>query len=95
LSDWLHERLGRQHGIALIELAELLFTFLTKEKNLPAPDIAAALWKDYQAGGRRDVPKFLRPHLADAAVPRRGNALFNAPKRQQRHLAARFGERAG
>jgi radical SAM superfamily enzyme YgiQ (UPF0313 family) len=94
LTDWLHEHLGRQHSIALVELAELIFTFLTVEKNLPAPDTAAALWKDYQAGGRREVPVFLRAHLTERVVPRREPPRFNAPKRQQRHLAARFGDGA-
>jgi radical SAM superfamily enzyme YgiQ (UPF0313 family) len=91
LSDWLHDRLGRQHGIALVELAEMLFIYLTREKNLAVPEVATALWEDYQAGGRRDVPVFLRPHLQETAVRRRGLPQFNAPKRQLRHLAGRFG----
>ncbi len=91
LSDWLHERLGRQHGIALVELAELLFTFLTREKKLPAAEIASALLKDYRAGGRRDVPVFLRPHLGETAAAERERPRSNAPKRQLRHLAGRLG----
>jgi radical SAM superfamily enzyme YgiQ (UPF0313 family) len=95
LCDWLHERLGRQHGIALVELSELLFTFLTKDKKLPSREIAAVLWKDYQADGRRDVPLFLRPHVTETTVPRRTRSNFDAPKRQQRHLAGRLGGRSG
>jgi hypothetical protein len=38
---------------------------------------------------------FLRPHLAETAVPLREQPRFIAPKRQQRHLAARFGNGMG
>ena len=87
LCDWLHEKLGRRHGIALAQLGEFLFTFLTDEKKMSPPAVAAAIWHDYQAGGRSDKPLFLRPHLPETTVSRRerGGALM--PKRQQRHLA--------
>ena len=37
LSDWLHAKLGRHHGIPLAQLGELLFIFLTEEKKLSPP----------------------------------------------------------
>ncbi|HZV34236.1 MAG TPA: DUF4080 domain-containing protein [Verrucomicrobiae bacterium] len=84
--DWLHARLGRNHAIALAQLGEMLFTFLTEEKNLPAQTVAAAIWADYQAGGRSDKPLFLRPYLPDTPVSRRERSRSTIPKRQERHL---------
>lgn len=90
LCDWLYERLGRQHSIALSQLGELLFHFLGDEKKLPAQKIAEALWRDYQRGGRTDLPQFLRPYLRPATVSRRDRSRPSAPKRQERHLARTF-----
>ncbi|HEX4644339.1 MAG TPA: hypothetical protein VH598_01895 [Verrucomicrobiae bacterium] len=90
LCDWLYERLGRQHSIALAELGELLFQFLTEIKKLPVQSVANALWRDYQRGGRTDLPLFLRPYLPNAAVSRRDRSRPSAPKRQERHLARSF-----
>ena len=87
LSDWLREKLQRQHAIPLIELGEILFNFLIGEKKLPAQSVAAAILSDYQAGGRNDTPLFLRPHLPESVPSRRDRSRAAAPKRQQRHLA--------
>ena len=89
LCDWLHERLGRQHGIALTELAELLFRFLIEENGREPHALAEIMWKDYEAGGRSGQPLFLRPYLPEAEVSRRDRARALAPKRQERHLARR------
>jgi radical SAM superfamily enzyme YgiQ (UPF0313 family) len=83
-SDWLYARLGRQSGIALPHLAELLFSFLTVELALDPSAIAPALWRDYQRGGRSDKPKFLRGYI-NTAAPRR--SARSGLKRQARHLA--------
>lgn len=90
LCDWLYGRLGRQHSIALAQLGELLFHFLTEEKKWPPQTIAEALWRDYQRGGRNDLPPFLRPYLPHAGVSRRDRSRPSAPKRQERHLARSF-----
>ena len=87
LCDWLHERLGRKHGIALAQLGELLFRFLTEERKISPQTVAAAIWADYQQGGRSDKPAFLRPYLTDAMVSHRDRSRAVAPKRQERHLA--------
>jgi radical SAM superfamily enzyme YgiQ (UPF0313 family) len=87
LSDWLHGRLGRQHGIALTELAESLFEYLTVEKERPVVETAVALLRDYQTGGRRDVPVFLRSHVGTSGVRKTKRTESGAPKRQRRHLA--------
>jgi hypothetical protein len=86
-SGWLFARLGRNHGIALSDLVETLFTYLTKELELEPQRAANAVYEDYQRGGRSDKPKLLRPYLAESAAPRMVPAAGRA-KRQQRHLAA-------
>ncbi len=86
LCDWLHEKLGRRHSIALAQLGEQLFTFLTEEKKMSAAAAAAALWHDYQSGGRSDKPLFLRPHLPEAKITRSARPRATTPKRQDRHL---------
>jgi radical SAM superfamily enzyme YgiQ (UPF0313 family) len=87
LSDWLHQRLGRSDSIALTRLIEAMFEFLTVELCLEAQVVAAALWRDYERGGRRDAPGFLRPHLPDR-VRAEISHRTSIPKRQARHLAA-------
>jgi len=89
LADWLYAKLGRQHAIPLVELAELLFQFLTSEKQLPVEAVASAILADYQTGGRRDVPVFLRQPLPDATVARGEPFPGVMPRRQRRHLANR------
>ena len=93
-SDWLFERVGRRHGIALTCLAELLFEYLAKIPGLAAGAIAQALWRDYRNGGRSDKPQFLR-NFIDAAdkLPARSKGQTGL-KRQTRHLARVLQEQA-
>ena len=87
LSDWLFERIGRRHGIALSCLAELIFEYLTKIAGLAAERTAQALWRDYRNGGRNDKPQFLRDYIDQAdELPARGRRTMGL-KRQARHLA--------
>ena len=85
-SDWLHARVGRTDGIALVRLMALLFEFLTNELKLDSRQTAALLWRDYQRGGRHDKPTFLKDFLTADAAP---GLLRAAPrarlKRQARH----------
>ncbi len=85
-SDWLFAEVGRTDGIALARLAELLFKYLTVELNLAALPTAEVMWRDWQRGGRREIPEFLRGHLPEGTVaaPR---AKRGGQKRQERHLA--------
>ncbi len=87
-SEWLHQRVGRTDGIALIRLMELVFRFLTEEAKLDVRQVAAALWADYRNGGRHDKPAFLKDFLpaSDSAEEVRGKTP-RLPKRQSRHLA--------
>jgi len=84
-SDWLHGRVGRQHGIALDRLAELLFEFLTREAALNTTLVADTMWRDYQRTGRRDVPPFLGSHLDGDAANRKSTSVVAGPRRQARH----------
>jgi hypothetical protein len=83
-ADWLHEKLGRQHGIALQTLAEQLLRFAVDELNCEASDIAHAIWQDYQAAGRSDRPAFLRT-IIDLPMQPRAKPMATL-KRQTRHL---------
>jgi len=92
-SEWLHEHVGRTEGIALVRLMELLFNYLTGQLNLGAQSIAEVMWRDYQRGGRRDNPRFLKNLLlpdAQPASPRRSR--LDLPKRQARHLVQQRGQ---
>lgn len=86
-SNWLHERIGRTDGVALVRLMELLFDFLLSEVGLESERVASSLWRDYQRGGRSDVPLFLRDCLpARATLQKRIRKPASAPRRQARHL---------
>ena len=86
-SDWLYARLGRTDSIALARLAELLFEFLTGELKLETTFAAETLWRDYQRGGRRDAPGFLRQFLPAESILRPQAGKSSLPKRQARHAA--------
>ena len=83
-SEWLHSRIGRTDSIALVRLMELLFEYLTNERNLQPLLAAETLWRDYQRGGRHDKPSFLKEFLK--ASGRIGALRSNSatPKRQAR-----------
>jgi radical SAM superfamily enzyme YgiQ (UPF0313 family) len=85
-SDWLCDRVGKRHGIALARLAELLFEYLTAETGLAADSAARSLWGDWRRVGRREKPEFLAAYIADEEErPARRRRI--GPKRQGRHLA--------
>jgi radical SAM superfamily enzyme YgiQ (UPF0313 family) len=92
-SDWLHKKLGRKHGIALTQLAESLFCYLTDVLGQEHPRVAESLWRDYRGVGRSDVPAFLRPYVNGMELPQPPIAS-KAPRgqqRQARHLSKRGG----
>jgi len=84
-SDRLYLRLGRTDTIALARLAELLFEFLTTDLKLDSRLAAETLWRDWQRGGRRDAPEFLREYLPAESVVRPKTVKSSLPKRQARH----------
>ena len=85
--EWLFGRTRRTDSIALSRLMEFLFEFLAKERGMDPRKVAQTLWSDYQRGGRRDKPSFLKDFLPAepdrTATPQNKTAL---PKRQARHL---------
>jgi radical SAM superfamily enzyme YgiQ (UPF0313 family) len=84
-SDWLHAVSGRSHGIALTDLAEFLFNYLTAQPGLASAEVASALWRDYQRGGRSDRPTFLRSYLDPAETKTHSPRQALGPARQARH----------
>jgi radical SAM superfamily enzyme YgiQ (UPF0313 family) len=87
-SDWVYERIGRRHAIALTRLAEALFEYLTVELRLPPSEVAQSLWRDWRRSGRKEKPEFLAAYLLEKSdLPIASSAM--APKRQARHLAGR------
>jgi hypothetical protein len=88
VSDWLYETAGRKHAIALKELAKLLHDYLTTIRRLQVDVVSQAIWRDYQRGGRSDLPGFLRPHVqpADTRLNRARATSTLTPPRQARHL---------
>ena len=92
-SDWLYARMGRNHGIALSALAELLFEYLTT-LALDPHRTANIIYDDYERGGRSDKPALLRPYL-DHRQHSAGPAYAALPKRQARHLAVANSELTG
>ena len=85
-SDWLYERTGRKHSIALGTLGEHLFTYLTTELKLPLEKTAQTIFADYQRGGRSDKPALLRPYLEGVPIGQLRQKR-NQLKRQARHGA--------
>ena len=85
-SEWLYQRTGRTDSIALMRLMELLFEFLTRELVMDARPVAEILWRDYQRGGRRDKPGFLKNYLPTAEMVPAAPAKSTLPKRQARRI---------
>jgi radical SAM superfamily enzyme YgiQ (UPF0313 family) len=85
-SDWLYSKIRRQHSIALANLAEMLFRYLTGELALPAQPVAQSLWRDWQRCGRVDRPAFLAEFITESrAQPAQSRV---GPARQSRHVAS-------
>jgi radical SAM superfamily enzyme YgiQ (UPF0313 family) len=86
-SDWLHARVKRTDGIALLRLMELFFEFLTVELRFDSKHVAETLWRDYKRGGRHDKPGFMKDFLlSEKPLLPPSKIKSNLPKRQARHL---------
>lgn len=86
-SEWLHARAGRTDAIALSRLVEWLFEFLTAEAGLPPRTVAESLARDYQRGGRRDLPEVLRKFLGGELKAAAAGGKRSVLKRQARRGA--------
>lgn len=86
-SDWLYATIKSTSRISLTRLTRLIFEYLTKIKGLSNETIARSLIIDYQQGGRRDTPDYLRPFSEEKTSVRsvRQSARGALPKRQSRH----------
>jgi radical SAM superfamily enzyme YgiQ (UPF0313 family) len=82
-SEWLFAKVGRTDAIALARLSELLFVYLTDELGRDKQLCGNALWKDYQRGGRKDKPEYLRAYIGEAVATERSTLPL---KRQARHF---------
>lgn len=81
-SEWLSQRLGRTHSIALVALAEQLYRFV---KDVRGCEIAEVLRGDWFRGGiKRERLAFLEHAAAPVPELMQGRG---ASKRQRRHLA--------
>ncbi|MBM3970389.1 MAG: DUF4080 domain-containing protein [Planctomycetes bacterium] len=87
LTDWLYIRLGRFSGIPLLKLTELVFEFATTEVGDDADELAPAMLRDYQRGGRSDTPTCLRGSLSvrQTSVRSEEKPSLRPPPRQSRH----------
>jgi hypothetical protein len=85
LSDWIFQETGQTHAIALMNLVELLFRYLSQDRGILPAAAAEALWEDYQRGGRSDCPPVLRQYVA--VNEKRIVVSRSHPPRQARHLS--------
>ena len=82
-TDWMFAKVGRTDSIALARLGKLIFDYLTDVRGRDKQTCANALWSDYQRGGRKDKPEYLRPFVEDAEDVGRAKLPV---KRQARHF---------
>lgn len=84
LCDWLFAVEQRTHTIPLKTLNSRLFEFLTSRRNLCSDIVGSTLLRDYQRGGRRDVPTILEPYRNSLEKAPQTSSL---PPRQARHTS--------
>lgn len=82
ISDWLFDRTGQTHRIALARLFDLLYTCLTQELARNQQETANKLWEDFQKSGLKGVPGFMK---TDSMLQTKNNLSYT-PRRQNRHL---------
>lgn len=85
--EWYHAKEGKHHSIALVRTMERVFQYLVEEKHADEIQTAKTLWRDYQRGGRGEMPPFLRKRLPSekpkAAVHIKGQR--RTALRQEKH----------
>ena len=89
-TDFLLQRSGRTHGIALLRLLWLLYDFLVDERGLEAERVRASLERDYTRSGRSHVPRRLRaPASERASATTRRQARHRGPSEPPERPSAR------
>lgn len=84
-SDWLWQRSASTHRFTPEALLDALFDYLTEVRELPVPEVRAALLADYLASGARSNPQALQGLLPRREKTR--HAKVGAARRQVRHQA--------
>jgi radical SAM superfamily enzyme YgiQ (UPF0313 family) len=83
LSAMLSRRHPQRHGVALMNLMESVWIYLTEHRGLNEEVVREALLSDYNSDIQRSIPSFLRVNPRSEAVsPLRKSAT---PSRQRRH----------
>jgi hypothetical protein len=89
LAKFLAQRHPQGHGVALINLVESIWIYLTEKLALDESNVREALLQDYTGSVKRDIPVFLRekkPGLTSSARDQVQNLKSATPRRQRRHL---------
>jgi len=89
-SDWLYDRERRTHAIALRRLFEAVRDYLITHRRVAGERVDAAMTRDYQRGGRTDLPGFLRGRTPGRTT--RARPPTTVPPRQARHWSRTDGE---
>ena len=84
-SLWLFQQVGKRSSINLKTLAELVFTYLTISHGGTADEIGQIVARDYERGGRSDLPRVLAPYASSHMAAGEKVLAF---KRQQRTLSS-------
>lgn len=85
-TDWLYEKEGKTHGISLKRMVAFLFSYFTEVRGMDARESAWSLLRDYQRGGKSDIPVPLRPWIDAESLTAYRDQKRAALKRQARHL---------
>ncbi len=91
-SKFLAFRHPQGHGVALLNLVESVWIYLTEELQYPRIKARETLIRDYTGNIKRDIPRFLRAEsfetenpFSQASLPLKAES--STPKRQLRHLS--------
>lgn len=84
LVQYLHGRHPQGHGIALLNLTESLWLYLSEGLQVDSELAREIITQDYSILGKRDIPKFLKSQSDIAQDSRKKKAA--TPTRQLRHL---------
>ncbi len=92
-SQFLSIRHPQGNGIALLNLVQSVWIYLTEQLCEDPDPIRESLIQDYTGYVKRDVPAFLRENLANQEARHKKkspvqNRVQSTPKRQIRHLSA-------
>ncbi len=85
LSDWLYQKTGQTHRIALDRLFELICQAMIEELALDKSMVHHVLWQDFLLTGSNTHPTF-EPASNNKRRFANASSIANTPKRQARHV---------